>query len=112
MTRTSSIPARQSSRMLKLGRLAGGLAAGMAAEGIRRLVAGERPTAGELLAHPRNAAQVAERLSELRGAAMKIGQLLSMEAGELLPKELSAPRQNLWVAKGDLRQKAKLGRSG
>lgn len=32
---------------------------------------------------------MADKLAELRGAAMKIGQMLSMDSGELLPKELS-----------------------
>jgi predicted unusual protein kinase regulating ubiquinone biosynthesis (AarF/ABC1/UbiB family) len=32
---------------------------------------------------------VAERLSEMRGAAMKLGQLLSMDAGGLVPPELA-----------------------
>jgi predicted unusual protein kinase regulating ubiquinone biosynthesis (AarF/ABC1/UbiB family) len=44
---------------------------------------------GDLLLTPANAHRLAERLSEMRGAAMKVGQLLSMEAGELLPPELS-----------------------
>lgn len=89
MSRVSSLPSSRGSRLLKLGRLAGGIAAGMAAEGVRRLVSGETPTAGQLAASPRNAAQIAERLSELRGAAMKLGQLLSMEGGDLLPREFS-----------------------
>lgn len=89
MSRTSSLPAGPASRLLKLGRLAGGVVAGMAAESARRLVTGDRPTTGELLVNPRNATQIAERLSELRGAAMKLGQLLSMESGDLWPKEFS-----------------------
>lgn len=38
---------------------------------------------------PANAAKLAEELSRMRGAAMKMGQLLSMEAGEVLPAELA-----------------------
>jgi predicted unusual protein kinase regulating ubiquinone biosynthesis (AarF/ABC1/UbiB family) len=37
---------------------------------------------------PANARRVADRLSEMRGAAMKMGQLLSMEGGEVLPGPL------------------------
>lgn len=90
MNRVSSVPGARGSRLLQFGRLAGGLAAGMAAEGVRRLASGDLPTAGDLLLTPQNATRLAERLSELRGAAMKVGQLLSMEAGDLLPSELSA----------------------
>ena len=38
---------------------------------------------------PANARRVAKQLSAMRGAAMKIGQLLSMESNDLLPKELA-----------------------
>jgi len=89
MNRIRPIPSAPGSRLLQFGRLAGGLAAGMAAEGVRRLASGRLPKAGDLLLTPQNAARLAERLSELRGAAMKVGQLLSMEAGDLLPAELS-----------------------
>jgi predicted unusual protein kinase regulating ubiquinone biosynthesis (AarF/ABC1/UbiB family) len=44
---------------------------------------------GELLRTPANAHRVAEQLAQMRGAAMKVGQLLSMDAGDLLSPELS-----------------------
>lgn len=87
--RVGPLPSSSAARLLKFGRLAGGLAAGMAAEGVRRLASGNLPNAGELLLTGQNAARIAERLSELRGAAMKVGQLLSMEAGDLIPAEIS-----------------------
>jgi len=90
MSRVSTLPSTPASRLLKLGRLAGGLAAGMAAEGARRLASGNTPSIGDLLLTPQNAGKIEKQLSELRGAAMKVGQLLSMEAGDLLPAELSA----------------------
>lgn len=61
----------------------------MAAEGVRRLAAGERPRLGDLLLTPGNAKRIADRLSHLRGAALKLGQMISMDAGDLLPPELS-----------------------
>lgn len=90
MKRTSPISSSPGARLLKLGSLAGGIAAGMAAEGLRQMASGSLPRPRELLLTPKNAARLAERLSDLRGAAMKVGQLLSMEAGDLLPPELSA----------------------
>ncbi len=59
------------------------------AEGARRLASGERITAEELLLTPGNARRLADRLSHLRGAAMKLGQMISMDAGDFLPRELS-----------------------
>ncbi|MEM1382845.1 MAG: AarF/ABC1/UbiB kinase family protein [Pseudomonadota bacterium] len=38
---------------------------------------------------PRNIRRLTEELAHMRGAAMKVGQLLSMEAGDVLPPELS-----------------------
>jgi hypothetical protein len=61
----------------------------MLTEGARRLAAGERPRMTDLLLTPGNVRKLADRLSHLRGAAMKLGQMLSMDAGDLLPDELT-----------------------
>lgn len=84
-----SIPRGRLSRLGHFGRLAGGIAGGMAAEGMRRLASGERPQLSDLLLTPGNAMRVADRLSHLRGAALKLGQMMSMDAGDILPPELS-----------------------
>lgn len=83
------IPASRLSRLAKLGTLATGVAGGMLAEGVRQLAQGNRPKVSDLLLTPANAKRVAEQLAQLRGAAMKVGQLLSMDAGDLLPAELT-----------------------
>jgi predicted unusual protein kinase regulating ubiquinone biosynthesis (AarF/ABC1/UbiB family) len=62
----------------------------MLAEGMRQAARGNLPRAADLVLTPANARRVAEKLSELRGAAMKVGQLLSMDAGDILPAELAA----------------------
>ena len=82
------VPATRISRLLHLGRLGSGIAGGAISEGVRQLSNGNRPSAAELIMTPANANRLAERLSEMRGAAMKLGQLLSMEAGDLLPDPL------------------------
>ena len=83
-----AVPSGRLARAGAFGRLAGGVAGGMLAEGARRLASGERPKLGDLILTPGNAARVADRLSHLRGAAMKLGQMISMDAGDLLPPEL------------------------
>ncbi|MBP1807397.1 ABC1 kinase family protein [Rubellimicrobium aerolatum] len=83
------IPSGRLARLTRLGGLAAGVAGGTLAEGARALARGERPGMGDLLLTPANARRVADRLAEMRGAAMKMGQLLSMDAGDLLPPELS-----------------------
>ncbi|MBX2856855.1 MAG: AarF/ABC1/UbiB kinase family protein [Rhodobacteraceae bacterium] len=82
-----AIPSGRLSRMARFGGLTAGIAGGMAAEGLRRVAAGERPSLESMLLTPANAARFANQLAQLRGAAMKVGQLLSMEGGELLPPE-------------------------
>ena len=83
-----AVPAGRLARLARLGSLASGVAGGMLAEGARQLGQGRRPKISDLLLTPANARRVAEQLAQLRGAAMKVGQLLSMDAGDLLPPEL------------------------
>jgi predicted unusual protein kinase regulating ubiquinone biosynthesis (AarF/ABC1/UbiB family) len=75
---------------MHLGGLAAGIAGGMLAEGARRMAKGELPDLKSLVLTPDNAARLADKLSKMRGAAMKVGQLLSMEAGDVLPPEFVA----------------------
>ena len=89
-SRYRKVPSARLSRLASFGQMAGGIAGGVLAEGARRLAAGERPQLSQLLLTPANAARVTEQLSRLRGAAMKLGQMISMDAGDLLPAELTA----------------------
>lgn len=86
---TAAVPAGRISRLARLGSLATSVAGGMLAEGARQLAQGKRPKVGDLLLTPGNAKRVADQLAQLRGAAMKVGQLMSMDAGDLLPQELA-----------------------
>ncbi|WP_375402531.1 ABC1 kinase family protein [uncultured Sphingomonas sp.] len=83
------VPTGRLSRLARLGGMAGGVAGSMLVDGAKRVVRGERPAIGDLLLTPANARRVADRLASMRGAAMKMGQLLSMDAGELFPPELA-----------------------
>ncbi|KQN04073.1 ABC1 kinase family protein [Sphingomonas sp. Leaf25] len=87
--RGRAVPTGRFARLSGFGRLAGGVAGGMLAEGARRLASGERPQLSDLVLTPANATRVADRLSHMRGAAMKLGQMISMDAGDVLPPELS-----------------------
>jgi len=87
--RGRAVPSGRLSRLGRFGRLAGGVAGGMLAEGARRVASGKRPRVSDMLLTPANAARVADQLSHLRGAAMKLGQMISMDAGDILPAELT-----------------------
>jgi len=89
-SKTSPVPRNRLARLAHLGSLAGSVAGGMLAEGLRQVARGNMPRPSDLVLTPSNARRVADKLSELRGAAMKVGQLLSMDAGDLLPPELAA----------------------
>jgi len=66
-----------------------GVAGNMALNGLAQLGQGQRPKMRDLLLTPGNVARVADQLAKMRGAAMKIGQLMSMDTGDVLPPELS-----------------------
>ena len=70
-SRGRQVPRGRLSRLGQFGRLAGGVAGGMLAEGARRLADGERPRMRDMLLTPGNIGTVVDRLSHLRGAAMK-----------------------------------------
>ena len=93
-----AVPEGRLNRLVRMGGLAAGLAGNMALNGGRQLVGGQRPAARDLFLTPANATRLKTQLSQMRGAAMKVGQMLSMEASDLLPPEfadiLSALRQD------------------
>lgn len=87
--RSSRVRSSRLGRLSQLGRLAGGIAGGVMSEGARRWSQGQRPALRDLILTPGNLNRVATQLSQLRGAAMKVGQLLSMDSGQVLSPELS-----------------------
>ncbi|SIS66631.1 Predicted unusual protein kinase regulating ubiquinone biosynthesis, AarF/ABC1/UbiB family [Roseivivax lentus] len=87
--RAYPVPSSRLSRVGRMGRFATGVLGRAAHDGMRAYARGDRPGLGQLMMTPANAARLAEELSRMRGAAMKMGQLLSMEAGEVLPPELA-----------------------
>jgi len=88
-SRERAVPSGRIARFGTFGRLVGGVAGGMAAEGARRLSSGERISARDLILTPGNVQRMTDRLAHLRGAAMKMGQMISLDSGDFLPPELS-----------------------
>ena len=72
-----------------MGVTAGGMAMGGLAEGFRRATGKVTGTATSVLLSGANATRLAKRLAHMRGAAMKLGQLLSMESSQVLPPEFA-----------------------
>nr|GGH95769.1 ubiquinol-cytochrome c reductase [Aquisalinus luteolus] len=83
------MPRGRLSRLGGIGSLGAGIAGNMLVDGAKRLSRGERPSLQDLLLTPQNASKAADQLSRLRGAAMKVGQLISLDNGDFLPPELA-----------------------
>jgi len=89
--RSAAVPQSRIGRFVRLGLAATEMAVGGAVEGLRRIAAssGATPATTSVFLTSGNAKRLAQRLAHLRGAAMKLGQLLSLESGDLVPKELA-----------------------
>lgn len=89
------MPSHRLARLAGLGALTAGIATRTMLEGARRLSRGELPKPSDLLLTPGNILRVSDELSRMRGAALKLGQLLSMDAGDFLPGELAGLLERL-----------------
>ncbi len=88
----SRVPQSRLGRLARLGLAAGELAVGGAMQGLRRLGGSSE---AEPMFSVATARRLAERLANLRGAAMKLGQLISLESEGLLPPELAQALESL-----------------
>jgi len=86
--RRSRIPSGRVERLARIGWLAGEVALGGIAEGARRFF-GTSSEAASVFLTATNADRLAKRLSGMRGAAMKLGQMLSLEGDDFLPTEVT-----------------------
>lgn len=81
------VPSGRFSRLAKFGGLASAVAGNIVKGTTQQILSGKRPSLNQSLLNTDNAISITKRLAHMRGAAMKLGQLLSMDAGELLPAE-------------------------
>lgn len=89
LKKEKKIPTYRLSRLATLGSLVTKVASNVVLDGAKQWSKGQPTSVKKLLVQPSNIKHLADKLSQLRGAAMKIGQLLSMDAGDFLPAELS-----------------------
>lgn len=106
--RQSRVPASRLERLARVGWLAGELAASALADGLRQ-VTGVR-AARSLVLREIDAQRLAKALTRLRGAAMKLGQMLSLAGADLLPSEVTKALSIL-RAEGDAMPQAQLRRT-
>jgi len=86
--KSARVPQSRGERVGRLGSMLAGIAGDAALEALRR--AAGRGDEGALVLNASNARRLADTLGELRGAAMKLGQLLSLQGQDLLPPEVTA----------------------
>ncbi len=87
--RQSRVPSSRLGRLMQFGVMAGELAAGGLVEGVRRLASEDPADFTTAFLSEANANKLARRLSRMRGAAMKLGQLISLQGEDLLPPEFA-----------------------
>ena len=93
--RAVKVPSGRAARLAHLGSLSLGMMGNVAGQGLKELGSGRRPALPQLLMSPQNITLLARKLAKMRGAAMKLGQLLSMDSGDFLPSELAMILQRL-----------------
>ena len=84
-----NLPTHRISRLGKFASLVTRVAGNVLAEGTKQIAQGNRPKARDLILTPQNITRLTNQLAHLRGAAMKLGQMLSMDAGDILEPELA-----------------------
>ncbi|KAI9339684.1 mitochondrial chaperone [Obelidium mucronatum] len=84
--RQTPVPATRLSRLFQYSALAVGVGAGVVGAAVQRSLGGET-SSGSLVFAPNNVERIVNRLSRMRGAALKLGQMLSIQDTHLLPKE-------------------------
>ncbi|KAG5176572.1 protein required for ubiquinone biosynthesis and for respiratory growth [Tribonema minus] len=100
--RVRAVPSSPLARVLGFGQLAAGLAVGTVAEALRQGVGargggggggsgggGARASVKQLMASDANAERLAEALCRMRGAALKLGQMLSIQDEGVIPPQLA-----------------------
>lgn len=87
--RAAAVPTSRTSRLFHISSVVAGIAGAVVAGGQRHLAAGKRPGLPDLLVTPSNALQLTEGLSHMRGAALKLGQMLSIDTSLVLSPQLT-----------------------
>ncbi|KAK9449613.1 ABC1 family-domain-containing protein [Limtongia smithiae] len=83
----SPVPSTRIGRMFHYGSIVTGMGIGALREGVRRLGDGEAKE-GSLIMNPANLEMLVGKLSRMRGAALKFGQMLSFQDSSLLPPDI------------------------
>ncbi|GAB1520207.1 hypothetical protein RhiTH_003280 [Rhizoctonia solani] len=84
----SRVPSSRLGRLFHYGSLAASLTAGTASEYVRRAATGSGTGAGSAMMSEANISRLVDKLSRMRGAALKLGQFLSIQDAHVLPEQI------------------------
>ncbi len=84
----TNIPTSRPSRLVNMASLVVGISGSVVSGYAKQLSHGNAPELKDVLLTPSNALRVANKLKKMRGAVLKIGQLISMDSGDFIPPEL------------------------
>ncbi|RGP65120.1 atypical abc1 abc1-a kinase [Fusarium sporotrichioides] len=91
--RESSVPSSRISRIWNYGGLAAGMLGGAMTEGFSRALGGGGQ--GSVLLSERNMERLVAKLSRMRGAALKLGQMMSFQDTKMLPAPIQQVLQRV-----------------
>ncbi|GEQ70696.1 hypothetical protein JCM33374_g4375 [Metschnikowia sp. JCM 33374] len=86
----SEVPATRLARIFHYGTLAAGMGLSAASTGIKHYASGNKDSLSikSLFLSPSNIERMAKKFSQMRGAALKLGQMLSLQDSSILPAEI------------------------
>ncbi|KAM5441047.1 hypothetical protein MferCBS31731_003832 [Microsporum ferrugineum] len=89
----SRVPSSRIGRLWEYGGLATSMAIGVVGAGFRRATGGD--DSGSLLLSPANVERLVAKLSKMRGAALKLGQMLSLQDSKIMPETIQQVLQRV-----------------
>lgn len=84
----SRVPSSRLGRIWQYSGLATSMAFGAIGEGLRRVVGNADNNAGSIIFSEGNTERLVAKLSKMRGAALKLGQMLSFQDSKMLPEQI------------------------
>ncbi|KAI9036060.1 protein kinase COQ8 [Aspergillus affinis] len=91
----SRIPSSRLGRLWQYGGLATSMAFGAVGEGLRRVTGSAEDANGSIILSAGNMERLVAKLSKMRGAALKLGQMMSFQDSKMLPESLNVVLQRV-----------------
>ncbi|RAL07064.1 protein kinase COQ8 [Aspergillus homomorphus CBS 101889] len=91
----SRVPSSRLGRLWQYGGLATSMAWGAMGEGLRRVTGSQVESSGSLMFSAGNMERLVAKLSKMRGAALKLGQMMSIQDTNMLPEAIQQVLQRV-----------------